>query len=68
MNAKMIKSALAYTPGLPAVLLPDKIRSKFLATVLSLFNLRRPASLVALIPSSPASLTSLTKLSKLAIG
>ena len=49
------------------MLVPDNIRNRFLATVLSESNLNLPAELLAVIPNSSASLTSFTKLSKLTL-
>ena len=68
MNANTINPASAYTPSLPEVLVPVKIRNRFLATVLLEFNLNVLFSLVAVIPNRSASLISLIRLSKLAIG
>ena len=68
MNANTINPASAYTPSLPEVLVPVKIRNRFLATVLLEFNLNVLFSFVAVIPNRSASLISLIKLSKLAIG
>jgi hypothetical protein len=57
MNANMRMSAAAYT--LP---LPDRIRNRFLATVLSEFNLNVLFSIDAVTPNIPALLISVTKL------
>ena len=60
MNANTVIPASSYTPALPVVLEPDKIRNRFFATVLSESILNLPCSFTALIPNRSALLISST--------